>query len=97
MHYYSVDAVAYGAIPQGVVDSGQKTVFEIGIPGLDIPFVLFFFLRLAFLALISMFLLSGIFSIGPSLQVNVQAKATLDVDLNMEVDIAVSGLLFLFE
>jgi hypothetical protein len=51
----------------GSLDSGVKTVFEVGIPGLDFP---------------------GIFTLGPSFKVNAQATATLDLDIDMAVNLA---------
>jgi hypothetical protein len=51
----------------GFIDSGIKTVFEVGIPGLDFP---------------------GIFTLGPSFKVNAQANATLDLDIDMAVNLA---------
>jgi hypothetical protein len=50
----------------GSVDSGAKTLFQVGIPGLDFP---------------------GILTIGPSFKINAQAKAGLDVGIDMVVDL----------
>lgn len=51
----------------GTLDSGVKTLFEQGVPGLDFP---------------------GIFSIGPTFQINGQLKSQLEVDFDMTVNLA---------
>ncbi|RDB30203.1 hypothetical protein Hypma_010439 [Hypsizygus marmoreus] len=51
----------------GRADTGQLTLFQLGIPGLDFP---------------------GILTIGPTFKVLGQATATLDINVDMTVDVS---------
>ncbi|TDL21135.1 hypothetical protein BD410DRAFT_840835 [Rickenella mellea] len=56
-----------GAALTGTLDSGLIPLFQVGVPGLDIPHVL---------------------TIGPDFTLNARATANLDIDVNMNIDLA---------
>lgn len=60
-------ALHVAAQASGQIDSGVKTLFEQGIPGLDFP---------------------GIFSLGPTFKVNGEIKGSLNVDVDVTVNLA---------
>ncbi|KAF9451431.1 hypothetical protein P691DRAFT_773101 [Macrolepiota fuliginosa MF-IS2] len=55
------------ASASGTADTGIKTLYSVGLPGLDWP---------------------GILTLGPTFKINGQALATVDVDVNLNVDLA---------
>ncbi|KAJ7471656.1 hypothetical protein B0H11DRAFT_1729811 [Mycena galericulata] len=69
----------------GTLDSGSIQLFQTGIPGLDFPGGQSNFLK-SHLAH-SHARLEGILSIGPTFEVNANAKATLDVNVDMTIGI----------
>ncbi|RDB30165.1 hypothetical protein Hypma_012365 [Hypsizygus marmoreus] len=70
--FVGMDATLQGTLAlkgnvAGKADSGQLTLFQVGIPGLDFP---------------------GILSVGPTFKILGQATATLDVNVNMNIDLS---------
>ena len=61
-------------------------MFEIGIPGLDFPGYVCPLNTM--LVPFHRHLIISIFTLGPSFKVNAQATATLDLDINMAVNLA---------
>jgi len=68
---------------QGTLDSGKIKVFEIGIPGLDFPGYGAFIVASG--SIVTLIFTGRILTIGPTFQINAQAKATLDLNVDLNV------------
>jgi len=76
-------SIALSAGVGGTLDSGKIKLFETGVPGLDFPG----YVHVRVWVDIETNNLCRIVSIGPTLQINAQAKASLDLDVDMTLGV----------